>query len=286
VGRLGKQREIDMRSDVLFAGMRERIGVGAMPVMAHQRAARALRVVVLAAREAVVDDEDRALLQVLDEVVHPCPGEEIDLAHVRPRHLDLLRRGEHLALRLAVAPGERPRHAALEDVVLRPVHEVHGHCVDHLVGDDRSPEPVRQFTQEMDTGTETDRLTSAQLGARLEDEVLAAEPLRQHFGEGARAGADLEHRGKAGERARQRAAEEIAELGRGDEVAARAELALAARVIAGAGLVQGELHVARKADPAAARGDFLRDAGRGGHAGNLLESPGPWTIRWQARARS
>src|SRR5262245_45297519 len=56
----GEGAEVDMRGDVLVARPRERVGMGAMAVMAHQRAGRALRVVVLVAREAIVDDQDQA----------------------------------------------------------------------------------------------------------------------------------------------------------------------------------------------------------------------------------
>ena len=50
-------REVEVRRDVLEADVDERIGVGAVGAVAHQRAARALRVVVLVLGKAVVDEE-------------------------------------------------------------------------------------------------------------------------------------------------------------------------------------------------------------------------------------
>src|SRR4051812_35435295 len=69
--RVCERAEIDMRGDVLFARPREWIGVCAVLVVAHERAARALRVVVLARRKTIVDDEDRATLERLRKRAHP-----------------------------------------------------------------------------------------------------------------------------------------------------------------------------------------------------------------------
>ena len=71
--RVSQRAEIHVRGDVLLARMQERIAVRAVAVVAHERAHRALRVVVLVAREAVVDDEDRAALEVArrDERIQP-----------------------------------------------------------------------------------------------------------------------------------------------------------------------------------------------------------------------
>src|SRR5205823_3399397 len=60
-----------MGGDVLLAGVQERVAVRLVAVMAHQSASRALRVVVLVPRKAVVDDEDRAFGQPLAERAHP-----------------------------------------------------------------------------------------------------------------------------------------------------------------------------------------------------------------------
>ena len=93
-GDVGERAEVDMRSDVFAAGVVEHVGVRAMTVMAHQRAACALRVVVLATREAVIDDEDCALLQPLGERADPRSRSEVDLALIRRRDFDFLRRFE------------------------------------------------------------------------------------------------------------------------------------------------------------------------------------------------
>src|SRR6185503_5115663 len=87
-----------------------------------------------------------------------------------------------------------------------------------------------------------------------------------HLGERAAARAQLEDAVEGGEPAREGAAEQRAELGRGDEVAAAPEFLRAAGVVADAGLVQRELHVARERNPAAGGGDLLRDAGARIHA--------------------
>ena len=57
---LRDRREVDVAGDVLQAREEERIVVRAMAVVAHQRALGALRVVELAPREAVVEEECRA----------------------------------------------------------------------------------------------------------------------------------------------------------------------------------------------------------------------------------
>src|SRR3954467_218823 len=92
-----ERAEVDMRGDVLVARPGERIGVRAVLVVAYEGAARALRVVVLARRKAIVNDEDRAALERLRERAHPGAGQQADLAHVWYRHRDALGRSEQLA---------------------------------------------------------------------------------------------------------------------------------------------------------------------------------------------
>ena len=55
---------------------------------------------------------------------------------------------------------------------------------------------------------------------------------------------------------RQRATEQGAEFWRRDEIAARAELGRPGAVITESGRMQGEFHIARETDPAAAGSDF------------------------------
>src|SRR5690606_24043430 len=59
--------EIDPRADVLQAGIEKGIVVGAMTVVADQRAAVTLGTIVVAAHVAVVDEEQRALRERLCE---------------------------------------------------------------------------------------------------------------------------------------------------------------------------------------------------------------------------
>src|ERR671922_2952164 len=109
------------------------------------------------------------------------------------------------------------------------------------------------------TIAESCALARAQLGARLQHPVFAPQLARQHIGERAAARTELEDVLERSQLARERPAEQAAELRRGDEVALRAELARAARVVADAGLVQRELHIAGKRDPAAGGGDLPDD---------------------------
>ena len=131
---------------------------------------------------------------------------------------------------------------------------------------------MQTFRQLLDVAhavTEALSLARAELGARLQHPVFAFQFARQHVGEGAAAGADLDEALEAAQLPGKGAAEEAAELGCGDEVARRAELARAARVIADPRFVQRELHVARERKPAAGGGDLLDDAGSRRHAENL-----------------
>ena len=77
--------EIDVRRDILQAGQMERVGVRVMPVVAHQRAATALRMVELVAREAIVDQQQRAALQAVTPLRGPGARGEADLAFVARR---------------------------------------------------------------------------------------------------------------------------------------------------------------------------------------------------------
>ena len=149
------------------------------------------------------------------------------------------------------------------------MHDVHRHGVHYLVGDHRPAVALRQALDMPHALAQPLALARAQLGARLQDPILAVELARQHLGERAAPRAELEDAIEATELARECASEEAAELGRGDEVALRAELARAARVIADARFVQRELHVARKRDPAARGGELLEDAVLRRHGENL-----------------
>ena len=80
-----------MRGDVLQAGQEERVVVRMVAIVAHQRAAAALRVVELARAETVVDEQQRALFQAACQAVDQAACGEADFADIIVRHVDLLR---------------------------------------------------------------------------------------------------------------------------------------------------------------------------------------------------
>src|SRR5262249_56725432 len=93
-------------------------------------------------------------------------------------------------------------------------------------------------------------LTRVKLGADFEDAVVEGLPREERGRERAASSTGLEDRVvELCELARERAAEEGAELRCGDEVALAPELLRAARVIPEARLVEGELHVAGERKP-------------------------------------
>jgi hypothetical protein len=120
-------------------------------------------------------------------------------------------------------------------------------------------------------------LARAQLAGELEDVVALgqrAAPLefqQQADGEGAAAGAGFEDARRAGRQdlrhlGRQGLGEERREFRRGDEIAGAAELARAAAVVAEAGRIERQRHVAREGDPAAGAFDLRRNMRRRGGA--------------------
>src|SRR3989344_3879482 len=66
-----------MGGDVLQTDERQRIVMGAMTVVAHERAVGALRMVELRARKAVIDEQHHALLQDIGDTSNPGLGLEI-----------------------------------------------------------------------------------------------------------------------------------------------------------------------------------------------------------------
>ena len=91
--------------------------------------------------------------------------------------------------------------------------------------------------------------------------VFTLELAGQHIGERAAPGAEFEDTLETFQLARQRAPEERGRApARSIKAAVFRKLLCAARVVADAGLVQRELHVALEADPAAGPGNFLLDA--------------------------
>src|SRR5258706_2981593 len=80
--RFGERRKVDVRREVLGARPLEHVAMRLVAVVAHQRARRALRMVVLVPRKAIVDHEDRALLKPLREAAQPRRAGQADLAFI------------------------------------------------------------------------------------------------------------------------------------------------------------------------------------------------------------
>ena len=112
VGGLGDAREIDPRGDVLQAHVDEWIVVRAMPEVAAQRAACALGMIELRARQAVVDQQRDAFLELRRETRDPRLERQADLGHIalgqwRGQRFDDVRDGMHeLGRRRSLAPVE------------------------------------------------------------------------------------------------------------------------------------------------------------------------------------
>src|SRR6185437_1380294 len=248
--------EVDVRGDVLQPGKEERVAVEAMPIMAAQRPRRALRMVVLALREAVVDEERDARLEELAHRAHQALRGEAEFGEVVVVAGREHRGGAAAQLALAeplVLPGEArigEDHAALEELALVTAHERERHHVEHLVRDDEaaklhreriepgeSPEVLRMALAEERV------LALAQVRAHLEQEVVlrrraeGLELLEEVGGEYAGSGSDLQdvaaHRLEHLARLQREAAREHGrDFGRGDEIAFRTELARPRGVIA------------------------------------------------------
>ncbi len=154
------------------------------------------------------------------------------------------------------------------------LHEArHGQRVEHLVRDHGAVERLLGETIEpRDTVAEAREraaLTLAQVGARLEDPIRdarVAERVEDLRRERAATRAELENerrpaaRELGSQRARERAAEKVRELGRRREVAGRPELRAAGAVVAEARRIERELHVTREIEPAARARDSHRES--------------------------
>mmetsp|Transcript_16269 Transcript_16269/g.45542 ORF Transcript_16269/g.45542 Transcript_16269/m.45542 type:complete len:419 (-) Transcript_16269:406-1662(-) len=267
--------EVDMRRDVLVAHGHQRVGIGQVALVAHQRAAVALRVVVLGLGEAVVDEEGRPALQAAGQGVDEGLGLPVDLGHGTGHEAGLHRRAQR-----AVAVFEREARAARHHAALAPGlavegDQLHRHRVQHLVADDDGLDLLGQRVQPVDAARPAGQplaLALAQFGRQLDDAVAQradaqlVEGGQQLRGQRTGAGAELHHFVAAalgqglGQRPGQCAAEQRRHLGRGDEVRTlarqQAELAAAAGVIPQAGLVERQGHEAVEGQPAAVPGDL------------------------------
>ncbi len=251
--------------------------MSAVPVMAHQRAVRALRVIVLPARETVVEEERHAARERGAQAADEAARGQLNLAAIavfrEPCRVDRVgreRRGPGCPRELSVLEGDAHFH----DVPALSPQNGGGHCVQHFVADHNTGEFRRQPVQPCHALEQVRRARGervagavAQVGRDLEHQVAprrGPEPLefeQQVGGERAAARADLQHVVEAGlhqrvQLARQRAPEQRRNLRRGDEITVAPELARAGHVVAKPRLVERQLDVTREADPAAVRLDL------------------------------
>ena len=221
-----------MRGNVLLADIGERIGIGSMRAMAHQRAGIALRVVVLGSGKAVVDEECGAALEAIGQRRDEGFGLRMDLGDGAGREHCVVRRTQ---VRRAVIPGEgvgRLDDAALEPALPVEMQQLYRHRVEHFVADHDALHRVGQCIEPMDFArVRMQRLALAFAQAAREiDDAVAADPLAERVEqlkrERARAGAEFPQLGAAAcveslrHLARERAAEQGGQFGCGDEVAA------------------------------------------------------------------
>ena len=173
-----------------------------------------------------------------------------------------------------------PADAALEPAIGPSRNDVHRHCVQHFVGEDRAVDRRGQRVDPVDTldvcrrrARDRQPLPLAQVRRRLEDRiprrqrVAHGERVQEVGGEPAAATAQLDDLAAFGcdedrrRLHRQRLREERRHFRRRDEIAGRAQLGRSRRVVAEAGGVEREIHVALEGDRPAALGNRGPDAG-------------------------
>ena len=240
-------------------------------------AAGALRVEELAGGEAVVVDEDGALGEGIGDACYQRLGAPVDLGQVAldggsgPQLLELGRAG-----RRTVGPGEAgvlDGHAAPQPGGAAADVQRAGQGVADLEQQDDAAEVLGERGDpgallEQALVLEAGALRLLQRGTGLEQlaggaQVLGAQLAQDVAYEAAAAAAELQDgaaRGQGGgDPARDAAPEQVAGLGRGDEVAAGPERLAAAGVIAQARRGQRQFHEVLEAEPAARGGGALRD---------------------------
>src|SRR5882672_2440905 len=255
---LGDRAEIDVAGDVLETREKERVGVRVVAVMAHERALAALGVVVLGPRKAVVDEQGHALFEHAREGVQEAARGEPDLGAKALGKCERFRRVEQLARDEAPRPVEAiaaHADAALLELPAPHADDVNRHRVQDLVADHdpgergrKAVEPGHALEQVRHPRGERVAAALAQVCGQLEDQVAAwrasgaLELLEQRRRKRAASRADLEHLVESGAEdlahlARERLPVERRDLGRGDEVAALAELPRPGAVVAESGSV-------------------------------------------------
>ena len=269
-----------------------------MAMVAHQRALAALRVVVLPLRKAVVDDQQRATRHAPADILDQRFGGRIDFADKVAGHREPLRRGraQRFVEERPVLPRQRDAasHAAFQPLSVAPDDQMRGYGVEHLVHHDGAVDRGGQRVEPFDTRRVVWRdARNAQVGADLEDRVAGRQRIElreriQHVG-GERATARAEFDDLARHRCREyrrdlrghRLRVQLCRFRRRDEIAVGAELARAGNVIAQAGRVQHDLHVARERNPATGSRNLRAD---GFHDARAVLAFGGWGLR-QGRDR-
>ena len=143
-----------MCRDVLQAGQEERVAVRAMPIVTHEGALYPLRVVVLAAAESVIDEQQRAMLQTGSKRACQRRNRQRNLAQVRRLHGN---RGggipQRTPLQATLRPGARTlfqAHTALPNALLPPCQQMDRQRVQHFVRKDYSGKYLRQRVDPFD----------------------------------------------------------------------------------------------------------------------------------------
>ena len=310
---LGDRREVDVGGEVGQSRPEERIGVCAMPVVSHQRAGRTLRMVVLAAREAVVDRDDRPLSRAPAEILDQRLRGRVDLARVvdaggKARLAELAQRARPERPVLERQARSGPHDTALEPAAAAARQHVRRYGVEHLVHHDDAVPACRQRIEPLDARDERRDLASerrllplAQVRRNLQDRVTArhrrrrVEAAHQVRGEPARPGAELDHvaaiaQKMGGDLDRERGAEERRELRGGDEVAGGTELARPRNVVAESRRIEYEAQVRLERNPATRGIDLERQRRGHGRAvgtcrgvGRGREAAGTSIRSWNAR---
>ena len=281
-GVLRRQRdagEIHVRRDVLQPHVGQRVGVGTMRAVAHQRAAAALRVVVLGLGEAVVDEEGGAALHPRGQRGDEGLGLRMQLG-LRIGHEGAVVRGAQgtFAVGEDEAFAVRRSDAALGPALAVEMQQLHRHRVEQLVADDDAVQRVGPGVEPLNTigvGGQALALPLAQRAGQVDDVIAAhavAEALEQLRGQRAGAGTELiDLVALAGVQRLphlhgERAAEQRRQLRRGHKIAARrghgAELRGRVGVVAQPRRVQRQRHEAVEGQPAAGLGNGLADVPR------------------------
>ena len=281
---LGDGAEVDVRGDVAKPRPAQRVVVDPVTVVADERAHVALRMVVLAGAEAVVDEEHGAAHEDPAEFLDQRLGCGVDFARVVAGGREALARQRRQPLPapagppMPACPGVRPRRRRARGTghpgAGRGGRERH-RALRWQGSRPRSPRAastaIRRARKLRAQRLQRRALPGGEVGAQFEDRIArrqrAALAQRQQevAREAARAGPELEDvasRARAQDRLDlrgQRGAEQRRHLRRRREVPGGAQLGRTGGVIAEPRRVQRDLHVPGERDPAVGLGNRLAD---------------------------